>query len=351
MTNNIFNLNDFILLIETIKFPKTYIFIESCICFLGIFCYFLSFIFWMTIYDKFNLIRENHNTFLLLYSISKFIKTNNLITRSYLMWIIYIILFSLLLEQYQTYIPTKKNNILNITIFSVITIPIYSKNYFSLTLIRFILLMIFLSSLFFNFYFEINKRITMANDISNLENEEKNFKRIKTLKIYKTLKITLILNLFFLFLKYILMITFHSIDFNLPRTMVKMIYNTLLIIEIIEVLSYFFGMSIITFQFYVDNHNTSIYTIEKSNGENSDENIELNVNIKNDNDNSFHSNSNDNSFNSKDEFDKTLTSSFSEEDNNNNEIKEDNSISNNNILLNKKRERKKKTKKTKKTNP
>ena len=110
MTNNIFSLNDFILLIETIKFPKTYIFIESCICFLGIFCYFLSFIFWMTIYDKFNLIRENQNTFLLLYSLSKFIKINGLNTRNFLIWIIYVILFSLLIDQYQTYIPKKKKS-------------------------------------------------------------------------------------------------------------------------------------------------------------------------------------------------------------------------------------------------
>ncbi len=282
----IFTLNDFILVIEMIKSPKTYIFIESCICYLGIFFYFLSFIFWMTIYDKFNLIRENQNTFLLLYSLSKFIKINGLNTRNFLIWIIYVILFSLLIDQYQTYIPKKKNHLLYIFIFSFVTFPIFSYNNTIINMFRFIILLIFYFYLFFTFNIEINKNIFSANNIPDIENDENNNQKKKAIKVYNTLKITLFLLLFFIFIKYILIIIFVLNDFKLPRNYIKMLYNFLLLIEVIEVLSYFSGMSIVTFYTYVENNNLIISKVEKNieDIENNDENIELNSNLKNEND-------------------------------------------------------------------
>ena len=282
----IFSLNDFILVIEMRKSPKMYIFIESCICYLGIFFYFLSFIFWMTIYDKFNLIRENQNTFLLLYSLSKFIKINGLNTRSFLIWIIYVILFSLLIDQYQAYIPKKTNHLINIFIFSFITIPIFSNNNTVINMFRFIILLIFYFYLFFSFNIEINKNILSSNNIPDVENNEQNNQKKKAIKVYNTLKITLFFILFFILIKYILIIIFVLNDFKLPRNYIKMLYNLLLIIEVIEVLSYFSGMSIVTFYTYVENNNLIISKEEKKIGdiENNDENLELNCNLKNEND-------------------------------------------------------------------
>jgi hypothetical protein len=282
----IFSLNDFILVIEMIKSPKLYIFIESCICYLGIFFYFLSFIFWITIYDKFNLIRENQNTFLLLYSLSKFIKINGFNTRNFLIWIIYVILFYLLIDQYQTYIPKKKNNLLYIFIFSFITIPIFSNIKTIINIFRFIILLIFYFYLFFTFNIEINKNNFSSSNIPDVENNEYNNQKKKEIKVYNTLKITLFFILFFIFIKYILIMIFVLNDFKLPRNYIKLLYNFLLLIEVIEVLSYFSGMSIVTFYTYVENNNIILSKLEKKidDIENNDENIELNINLKNEND-------------------------------------------------------------------
>ena len=75
-------------------------------------------------------------------------------------------------------------------------------------------------------------------------------------------------------------------DFKLPRNYIKLLYNFLLLIEVIEVLSYFSGMSIVTFYTYVENNNIILSKLEKKidDIENNDENIELNINLKNEND-------------------------------------------------------------------
>ena len=142
---NIFSIDSFILMIEMIKFPKTYRYIENCIAYIGIYSYFLTCIFWITISGNIEFVKQYHNTFLFLYSFSKILKIYRIYNLSYFMWFIYILLCNLILKQYQSYIQLKNKNLIYFfdIIFGLLTFPLKQINYNFFNLTRFVCLFFF----------------------------------------------------------------------------------------------------------------------------------------------------------------------------------------------------------------
>ena len=265
--NNFFSIDSFILMVKMMKFPKTYRYIENCIAYIGIYLYFLTCIFWMTINGNFIFVKQNHNTFLLIYSFSKILKIYRISNLSYFMWFIYIILFNLILKQYHSYIQLKNKNIIYFFdfIFGLLTFPLkqINSNFFNLT--RFISLFFLLILIIFIFNNEINQKITIIKYKED-PYEEKN--KLK-LSIFFYLKIIMIFSFIIFILKYSIIYFLILNNVSLLKDNIKKINILILIIEILFVLFYFVGFSKITFELYFENEankedNNNIEKLQKN---------------------------------------------------------------------------------------
>ena len=248
---NIFSIDSFILMIEMIKFPKTYRYIENCIAYIGIYSYFLTCIFWITISGNIEFVKQYHNTFLFLYSFSKILKIYRIYNLSYFMWFIYILLCNLILKQYQSYIQLKNKNLIYFfdIIFGLLTFPLNQINNNVFNLIRFICLFFLLILIIFIFFKEINKKITIIKYKEDPYEEKNKFK----LSTFYFLKILMIFSFLIFTIKYIIIYFFILKNVSLLKDDIKKLNILILIIEIFFVLLHFICFSKITFELYFEN--------------------------------------------------------------------------------------------------
>ena len=249
--NNIFSIDSFILMIEMIKFPKTYRYIENCIAYVGIYIYFLTCIFWITISGNIEFVKQYHNTFLFLYSFSKILKIYRIYNLSYFMWFIYVLLFNSILKQYQSYIQLKNKNLIYFfdIIFGLLTFPLKQINNNFFNLIRFICLFFLLILIIFIFFKEINNKITIIKYKEDPYEEKNKFK----LSIFYFLKIIMIFSFLIFTTKYIIIYFFILKNVSLLKDDIKKLNILILIIEIFFVLLHFICFSKITFELYFEN--------------------------------------------------------------------------------------------------
>lgn len=248
---NIFSIDSFILMIEMIKFPKTYRYIENCIAYIGIYLYFLTCIFWITISGNIEFVKQYHNTFLFLYSFSKILKIYRIYNLSYFMWFIYVLLFNLILKQYQLYIQLKNKNLVYFfdIIFGLLTFPLQQINNNIFNLIRFICLFFLLILIIIIFFNEINKKVTIIKYKEDPYEEKNKFK----LSIFYFLKILMIFSFLIFISKYVIIYFFVLNKISLLKDDIKKINILILIIEIFFVILHFISFSKVTFELYFVN--------------------------------------------------------------------------------------------------